>query len=113
MPAHLSRELRRMDADDGVRLMHCHIRINGDDLMMSDDFPEYGSSEPAADPRSVTLHLEVGDADAWFQRAVDAGATVTMPLADQFWGDRFGVVRDPFGHSWSIGAPIEKRDNPA
>jgi PhnB protein len=101
-------ELRRMDADDGERLMHCHLRINGGDVMLSDDFPEYGGGLPEGGPSGVTVHLEVDDADAWFQRAVDAGATVSMPLADQFWGDRFGAVRDPFGHAWSIGAPIEK-----
>jgi PhnB protein len=54
----------------------------------------------------VTLHLQVDDADRWFDRATGAGATVTMPIADQFWGDRYGQIKDPFGHSWSIGAPV-------
>jgi PhnB protein len=100
-------ELGRMDAEDGERLLHCHLRINGSDLMMSDEFPEYG--EGLGDgPRGVTIHLTVDDADVWWERALAAGATVKMPLADQFWGDRYGQLRDPFGHSWSIGAPIRE-----
>jgi uncharacterized glyoxalase superfamily protein PhnB len=55
---------------------------------------------------SVTLHLYVDDADAWFARAVKAGAVVKMPLADMFWGDRYGIVEDPFGHSWSIATHV-------
>jgi PhnB protein len=97
-------ELARMPDQDGKRLIHCHLRINDADVMMSDDFPEHGSGTGAG-PKGVTLHLHVDDADAWFERAVAAGATVTMPLADQFWGDRYGQLRDPFGHTWSIGAP--------
>ncbi|MFC3713139.1 VOC family protein [Sphingoaurantiacus capsulatus] len=100
-------EAMRMPADDGKRLMHAHVRINGGSLMMHDDFPEY-TGGPTGAPTAVTLHLEVDDADRWFERAVAAGATVTMPLEDQFWGDRYGNVQDPFGHTWSIGAPIKK-----
>lgn len=101
-------EHRRMLADDGKRLMHAHLAINGASLMLNDDFPEYhgpadvGSGPPAG----VTLHLQVDDADAWFNRAVAAGATAKMPVADMFWGDRYGQVKDPFGYVWSIGAPI-------
>lgn len=100
-------EAMRMPAEDGKRLMHAHLRINGGSIMMHDDFPEY-TGGPMGAPSGVTIHLEVDDADRWFERAVAAGATVTMPLADQFWGDRYGVVKDPFGHSWSIGSPIAK-----
>jgi PhnB protein len=100
-------EAMRMPADDGKRLMHAHVRINGGSLMMHDDFPEY-TGGPMAAPSGVTLHLQVDDADRWFGRATAAGATVVMPLGDQFWGDRYGVVKDPFGHSWSIGSPIAK-----
>lgn len=92
-------------AEDGERIMHAHLRINGGSVMMNDDFPEYGGG--AGKPGAVTLHLQVDDADRWFDRAVEAGATPTMPLADMFWGDRYGQVRDPFGHSWSIGAPVK------
>ncbi len=90
-------------ADDGKRIMHAHLGINGGHLMLNDDFPEYGSAASA--PGSVTLHLQVKDADAAWDRALDAGATEKMPLADQFWGDRYGQVTDPFGFTWSIGAP--------
>ncbi len=102
-----AKEVFRMPAEDGKRLMHCHVRINGGDLMMSDEFPEHGAGLGDG-PRGVTLHLAVDDADMWFNRAVAAGATVVMPLADQFWGDRYGQVRDPYGHVWSIGAPAKK-----
>lgn len=105
--AFAAEEAIRMPADDGKRLMHAHLKVNGGSLMMCDDFPEYRGSAVGA-PEAVTLHLQVDDADRWFERAVAAGATPTMPLADMFWGDRYGQVRDPFGHSWSIGAPIAK-----
>jgi len=59
------------------------------------------------EPAGAILHLQVDDADAWFERAVRAGAHAPMPLEDQFWGDRYGHVKDPFGHTWSIGAPIK------
>ncbi|OYY69110.1 glyoxalase/bleomycin resistance/extradiol dioxygenase family protein [Sphingomonas sp. 28-63-12] len=101
-------EHERLLADDGQRLMHADVLINGGLLMLNDDFPEYhGPADVGAGPPSgVTLHLQVDDADAWFARAVQAGARVKMPLADQFWGDRYGQVVDPFGYVWSIGAPI-------
>ena len=100
-------EVTRHEADDGKRLLHCHLAINGANLMMSDEFAEHGA-DMGAGPSGVTLHLEVDDADAWWRRALDAGATVTMPIDDQFWGARYGQLRDPFGHSWSIGSPIRK-----
>ncbi|MBA3510812.1 VOC family protein [Sphingomonas sp.] len=100
-------ELMRMPSDDG-RLMHAHLKINGSSLMMHDDFPEHGGG-PAGEPAGVMLHLQVDDADGWWNRAVDAGAEVTLELADQFWGDRYGQLRDPFGHRWSIGAPIRRQ----
>lgn len=100
-------EMLRMPAEDGKRLMHAHVRVNGASLMLADQFPEYcgGVSGPAA---GVTLHLQVEDADRWYDRAVAAGATATMPLDDMFWGDRYGQVQDPFGHTWSIGAPLKE-----
>ncbi|MBA3836816.1 MAG: VOC family protein [Sphingomonas sp.] len=102
-------EQSRMLADDGKRLMHAHLIINGASLMLHDEFPEYVRPEQAdsGPPRGVVLHLQVDDADAWFARAVAAGAGVKMPLADQFWGDRYGQLVDPFGHSWGIGAPLK------
>lgn len=99
----------RSYGDDGVRIMHARLRINGAAILLSDDFPEFRGGAPAPAPAGLTIHLEVENADHWWERAVAAGATVVMPLADQFWGDRYGQLNDPFGHSWSIGAPIESR----
>jgi PhnB protein len=97
-------EIRRMLAEDGIRLMHAHVHINGASLMMHDEFPEYAGPEEAdaAGGSGLTLHLQVDDADVWFDRAVAAGATVVMPLENMFWGDRYGQVKDPFGYRWSI-----------
>jgi len=97
-----ARELFRNLGQDGVRIMHSRLEINGDIVMLSDDFSEAG----APDPAGVTLHLQVDDARAWFDRAVAAGASVRMPLEDMFWGDRYGQLTDPFGHSWSIGQAL-------
>jgi PhnB protein len=94
--------------EDGVRIMHSRLRINGFAVLLSDDFPEFHGGKEMAPPSGFTIHLEVDDADKWWKRAVDAGATILMPLADQFWGDRYGQVKDPFGHHWSIGAPVRK-----
>ena len=99
-------EAARNQGESG-KLMHGHLLINGSSLLLSDDFPEYTGRE-TPEPAAVTLHLQVDDADAWWKRAVDAGATVKMELADQFWGDRYGQLTDPFGHSWSIGATIKR-----
>ena len=101
-------ETMRLPADDGRRIMHAQLAINGGTLMMADDFPEYCGGVAAGAPAGVTLHLHVDDADRWYDRAVAAGATATMPLEDMFWGDRYGQLKDPFGHSWSIGATMKK-----
>ena len=97
--------LRMTLADDGERVMHAHLRINGGSVMMHDEFPEM-NGEQDIQPKGVVLHLQVDDADEWWNRAIVAGAVPVYPLADQFWGDRYGQLRDPFGHSWSIGATI-------
>ncbi len=97
----------RMPGDDGIRLMHAHLHMNGASLMLADDFPEYhggGTTPPAA---GVTLHLQVDNVDAWYDRAVAAGAEGIMPPEDMFWGDRYSQVKDPFGHRWAIGAPVK------
>jgi PhnB protein len=99
-------EQMRQPTDDG-RLMHAHLKINGGSLMLHDDFPEHMGG-PAQPPASFVLHLDVPDADAAWKRALDAGATSRFELADQFWGDRYGQVTDPFGFIWSIGAPIKQ-----
>ncbi len=99
-------EIARYDAEDGKRLMHAHLKVNGHNLFLMDAFPERGSS--MAPPTGVMLSLSVDDADTWWDRAVKAGATVLAQLDDQFWGDRWGLVQDPFGHQWSISAPSKK-----
>jgi PhnB protein len=100
--------IERNVAQDGKRLMQASVKINGGWIMLSDEFPEHGFK--AAPPASVTLHLQVDNADTWYNRAVEAGCTVKMQIADQFWGDRYGAVTDPFGHDWSIGSPLKLSD---
>jgi PhnB protein len=89
-----------------TKIMNAHLTINGGTFMLSDDFSaQFGgqSSTPQALGGSpVTLHLQVDDVDGAWAKAVAAGATITMPLADQFWGDRYGQLKDPFGHKWSM-----------
>ena len=94
-------EVARMPLPDG-RLMHCHLYINGGSVMMTDPMPEHG--HPYQGPAGFTLHLQVTGIDAWWNRAVDAGLEVVMPLEKQFWGDRYGILRDRFGISWSLGS---------
>jgi PhnB protein len=103
-------ELGRMPTPDG-RIMHAAIRIGKSFVYLVDDFPEYAggkSSTPAAlTGTPVTIHHYVTDCDAAIKRAQDAGATVAMPATDMFWGDRFGMIIDPFGHKWSFGTHIK------
>ena len=95
-------EMMRLPGPDG-RLMHAAVRIGNSMLMLVDEMPEWGALGPKALKGSpVTIHLMVDDVDAVFAQAVAAGATVKMPVADMFWGDRYGQVVDPFGHVWSI-----------
>ncbi len=85
------------------KLIHACVRIAGSPVMLVDEFPDMGAYGPTSLKGSpVTLHVYVENADAFVARATAAGATVTMPLADMFWGDRYGQLRDPFGHSWSV-----------
>lgn len=92
----------RMPGPDG-RIMHAQIRIGDSALMLVDEMPEWGALGPKArNGSSVAIHLYVADADATFAQAVQAGAKVTMPLDNMFWGDRYGKLEDPFGHQWSI-----------
>lgn len=99
-------EVMRLPAPDG-KLMHGAILIDGAMLMLMDEMKEMGALSPLSLGGSpVTLHLNVPDADAAIAKAEAAGATVTMPAQDMFWGDRYGQVKDPFGHSWSIAHPL-------
>ena len=97
-------EVMRMPSPDG-RLMHAHLTINGGPLLLNDDFPEMHDKGATPAPAGVALHLDVDDADAWWNRALAAGATVRFPLENQFWGQCYGQVDDPYGHVWSIGGP--------
>jgi len=89
------------------KLMHAMVRIEGSAVMLVDEMPEWGALGPKSLKGSpVTIHLYVKDVDAVVKRAVDAGATITMPVADQFWGDRYGQLEDPFGHRWSVATHL-------
>ena len=99
-----AREVYRLPPDESGRTMHIHLHLNGHSLMLSDAYPEHG--HPARPPQAISLHLKVDDVDAWFARAVAAGAEVTMPVEPMFWGDRYGQLRDPFGVAWSLATPI-------
>ena len=99
-------ELSRIPGSDG-KIMHASIRIGDSVIMLNEEMPEWGSLGPKAlNGSPVTIHLYVQDADAVVAQAVEAGAKVTMPLDDMFWGDRYGKVEDPFGHQWSIGTHV-------
>ena len=102
-------EISRMPGPDG-KLMHAEIRIGDSIVMLADEFPEMGGtsrSPLALGGTSAGLLIYCEDADALFARAVAAGAEVTMPLADMFWGDRYGKLLDPFGHDWAIATHKE------
>lgn len=95
-------EVGRMAGPDG-RLMHAQITIGDSAVMLVDENPQFGMRGPRSlNGTPVTIHLYVADADAFVERAVAAGAKVIMPLADMFWGDRYGVLEDPCGHHWSV-----------
>jgi PhnB protein len=100
-----AQEIHRMPSPDG-KIMHAALRIGESLLFLVDDFPEMcgGKSQTATalGGTPVTLHHYVADCDAAIQRAADAGAKVDMPATDMFWGDRYGMVSDPFGHRWSF-----------
>lgn len=105
-------EVMRLPAEDGKRLMHGHVRINGADVFVVDYFPEYsghgdGKTKPptALGASTFLVHLEVPNCDEAYKRAIDAGATSVLAPWDAFWGARYAQVRDPFGHGWSLAHP--------
>ncbi len=99
-------DLGRMPGPDG-RLMHAAMKIGDSTVMLADEMPEWGSLGPKALKGSpVTIHIYVEDVDALVARAVKAGAKVTMPVEEQFWGDRYGKLEDPFGHHWSVATHV-------
>jgi PhnB protein len=96
-----------MKGPDG-KVMHAELQIGDSILMLSDEFPEFGALSPqSAGGSSTLLHIYVDGVDAAFDRAVKAGAEVEMPVMDQFWGDRYGKLKDPFGHKWSIATHMK------
>ena len=105
-----AQEIHRMPGPDG-RLMHAAILIDGRPVFLADDHPEYcGGKEQnpnALGATPVTIHRYVTDCDAVADRAVKAGATLVMPVADMFWGDRYGLLKDPFGHQWAVATHIK------
>lgn len=102
-------EITRMPmpgADGTMKVGHAELQIGNSRLFLADDFPQLGSTGPG-ESSPVTIHLYVPDVDAAYAQAVSAGAIVKMSLANQFWGDRYGKLVDPFGHNWSLATHVE------
>jgi PhnB protein len=89
------------------KVMHAELKIGDSVIMLSDEYPEFGSKSPQSIGDSgMGLHIYLDNVDAAFDRAVKAGASVEMPVMDQFWGDRYGKLKDPFGHKWSMATHV-------
>jgi PhnB protein len=102
-----AKEVVRMEAPGGS-IGHAELEVGDSRIMLSDPFPQASTRPPKElGGTSVSVFMYVEDVDAVVKQAVDAGATVTMEVADQFWGDRFGAITDPFGHVWSIATHVE------
>jgi PhnB protein len=99
-------ECRRMETNE--KIMHAEIKINNAHIMLAEEFPDHGFHSPQSLGGSTAfIHLYVNDADALFKQAVDAGAKILQPVSDQFFGDRHGLIQDPFGYTWTIATHIE------
>ncbi|MET3794154.1 VOC family protein [Aquamicrobium terrae] len=94
--------------DEQGRTMHVHLYVNGSSLMLCDAYPEHGHPHQPIQACTMQLHLTADTIDSWWQRAVDAGCEVVMPLDVMFWGDRWGSLRDPFGVDWAMNAPVNQ-----
>ncbi len=103
-------ELSRLDSPDG-KVAHAEIKIGDSIIMLSDEMPGWGRSPQSLGGTAVDIFLYVPDVDRIFNQAVAAGAKIAMPVSDMFWGDRYGRLTDPFGHSWSLAT--HKEDVPA
>ena len=100
-----------LTAPDGF-VMHVEMAIDGAPFYITGELVEYGSHSPESlGGTPVSIHLKVADCDAVYNQAVEAGCTVVIPIADMFWGDRYGSVKDPYGHQWSIATP-KKQPSP-
>jgi PhnB protein len=100
-------ELYRNLAPDGRSVMHVELMVGDSRLLLHDEFPDHGSRAPTGEDVGVTLHLYVENVDDIYERTVAAGAKVIMALQDCFWGDRYAIIVDPFGHRWSMATRIE------
>lgn len=106
-----------MMAEDGQRVLHAELEINDSILFLADEFPEHSggavTSPLTPGMTTVTIHMELKkpkQVDRIMEQARAAGAEIVMPASDVFWGARYGRVRDPFGHVWSFGAALKKKD---
>jgi PhnB protein len=105
-------EVLRLEGPDG-RIGHAHLKIGDGEIMLADEFPDFGALSPQSLGGSpVRLHLAVADADEAAERAVAAGATLLRPVTDQFHGNRSGMIIDPFGHAWFVSAEVEQVSTP-
>jgi uncharacterized glyoxalase superfamily protein PhnB len=102
-----AREVARMAAEDGKRVMHCHLEINGGAFMLADNFAEMGAS-PVQRSASYTMQLIVRDGDYWWRRAIEAGCKEKLPFAVAPWGDKYGQLVDPFGVTWALNMPAKR-----
>lgn len=101
-------QIMLMTGPDGKTVMHAELKIGDSIFMLGEESPDMGCSGPQTiGGTPVSLFLYVDDVDRWYERAVKAGATSTMPITDMFWGDRFGQVTDPFGHKWGLATHIK------
>jgi PhnB protein len=98
-------EVYRNPVDESGRTMHIHLHLNGSSIMLCDAYPEYG--HPNQPPQGFSIMLPVNDIDAWWERAIKAGAESVMPVQLMFWGDRYGQLRDPFGVIWAMNEPTK------
>lgn len=107
--AFAAEEIHRMPAPNGDGIWYAELKIGDSFIFLNDEYPDPdmgGISPNTLGGSPVVIHLNVEDVDAWFERAVRTGASVTMPLDNMFWGDRYGKLVDPFGHQWSLSSPI-------
>jgi len=103
-----AQEVMRFPGPDGKTIMHAEIRVGDSNIMLGDEMPEQGARGPKTIGGTPVSFFIYGDnVDAAWKRAVDAGATPIMPLADQFWGDRTGCLEDPFGHHWWLAQHVQ------
>lgn len=103
-----AREVGKLAGPDGKSIMHADLLIGDSHIFLVDEFPHMNCRGPQTiGGTPVTIHMYVEDVDAAFDKAVKAGAQITMPVSDMFWGDRYGVLADPFGHAWSIASHKE------